>query len=88
MSTQPPLQQKQQKKTLPYMTKYEKARILGSRAIQINMNSPVMIDTKGETDSLRIALMELREKKLPLKIRRYLPDGTSEDWSIDEMIIP
>lgn len=36
--------------TTPYMTKYEKARILGTRALQIAMNAPVLVDIEGETD--------------------------------------
>jgi DNA-directed RNA polymerases I, II, and III subunit RPABC2 len=64
-----------QRSTTPYMTKYEKARILGTRALQISMNAPVLVDLEGETDPLQIAIKELREKKIPLIVRRYLPDG-------------
>ncbi|KHN99665.1 DNA-directed RNA polymerases I [Metarhizium album ARSEF 1941] len=61
--------------TTRYMTKYERARILGTRALQISMNAPVLVDLEGETDPLQIAIKELREKKIPLIVRRYLPDG-------------
>ncbi len=81
--------------TTPYMTKYERARVLGTRALQIrcvtnqmearysggylsssnSMNAPVLVDLEGETDPLQIAIKELREKKIPLVVRRYLPDG-------------
>lgn len=77
--------------TTPYMTKYERARILGTRALQIryaplaqggmqrltlsSMNAPVLVDLEGETDPLQIAIKELREKKIPLIVRRYMPDG-------------
>lgn len=61
--------------TTPYMTKYEKARILGTRALQISMNAPVLVDLEGETDPLQIAIKEMREKKIPLIVRRYMPDG-------------
>jgi DNA-directed RNA polymerase I, II, and III subunit RPABC2 len=64
-----------QRTTTPFMTKYEKARILGTRALQISMNAPVLVDLEGETDPLQIAIKELREKKIPLIVRRYLPDG-------------
>lgn len=73
--------------TSPYMTKYEKARVLGTRALQIAMCAPVMVELEGETDPLRIAVKELRQKKIPIIIRRYLPDGSYEDWKIDELII-
>lgn len=40
-----------------------------------SMNAPVLVDLEGETDPLQIAIKELREKKIPLVVRRYLPDG-------------
>ncbi|KAI1854671.1 hypothetical protein JX265_002311 [Neoarthrinium moseri] len=72
--------------TTPYMTKYEKARILGTRALQISMNAPVLVDLEGETDPLQIAIKELREKKIPLIVRRYMPDGFYEDWTCEELL--
>ncbi|XP_050365238.1 DNA-directed RNA polymerases II and V subunit 6B-like isoform X3 [Argentina anserina] len=68
------------RKTSKFMTKYERARILGTRAVQISMNAPVMVELEGETDPLEIAMKELRERKIPFTIRRYLPDGSYEDW--------
>ncbi|KAH6625038.1 RNA polymerase, subunit omega/K/RPB6 [Chaetomium sp. MPI-SDFR-AT-0129] len=75
-----------QRTTTPFMTKYEKARILGTRALQISMNAPVLVDLEGETDPLQIAIKELREKKIPLIVRRYLPDGYYEDWTCEELL--
>ncbi|KAF1823709.1 RNA polymerase Rpb6 [Dissoconium aciculare CBS 342.82] len=72
--------------TTPYMTKYERARVLGTRALQISMGAPVLVDVESETDPLQIALKELREKKIPLVIRRYLPDGFYEDWTCEELL--
>ncbi|KAJ1751893.1 DNA-directed RNA polymerases I, II, and III subunit RPABC2 [Coemansia sp. RSA 2523] len=72
--------------TTPYMTKYERARILGARALQISMNAPVMVELDGESDPYVIALKELRSKKIPFVIRRYLPDGSYEDWRVTELI--
>ena len=46
-----------------------------------------MVQLDGETDPLRIAQKELRERKVPIIIRRYLPDNSYEDWAIDELII-
>ncbi|XP_021767320.1 DNA-directed RNA polymerases II, IV and V subunit 6A-like [Chenopodium quinoa] len=79
--------EKQQRKTSKYMTKYERARILGTRALQISMNAPVMVELDGETDPLEIAMKELRQRKIPFTIRRYLPDGSYEDWGVDELIV-
>eukprot|EP00250_Pteridium_aquilinum_P034700 c7974_g1_i1 orf=36-470(+) len=75
------------RKTTRYMTKYERARVLGTRALQISMNAPVMVELEGETDPLEIAMKELRARKIPFTIRRYLPDGSYEDWGVDELIV-
>ncbi|XLS93910.1 hypothetical protein HN51_069918, partial [Arachis hypogaea] len=45
------------RKTSKYMTKYERARILGTRALQISMNAPVMVELEGETDPLKIHIL-------------------------------
>ena len=73
--------------TTRYLTKYERARILGTRALQLSLNAPPMVELEGETDPLVIAQKELRERKIPLIIRRFLPDGSFEDWALDELII-
>lgn len=73
--------------TTMYMTKYERARILGTRALQISLGAPVLVELGDEMDPLEIALKELKAKKIPIVIRRYLPDHSYEDWAIDELII-
>lgn len=78
---------KEKRITTRYMTKYERARVLGTRALQISMNAPVMVSIDGETDPLKIAGKELRARKIPMIIRRYLPDGAFEDWNLDELYI-
>lgn len=78
---------KENRTTTPYMTKYERARVLGTRALQISLNAPVLVDIEGETDPLQISMKELSQRKIPLVIRRYLPDGSFEDWGCDELII-
>lgn len=79
--------QKSKRITTRYMTKYERARVLGTRALQIAMCAPVMVELEGETDPLQIAMKELKQRKIPIIIRRYLPDNSYEDWGIDELII-
>lgn len=71
--------------TSKYLSKYEKTRILGIRALQISTGSPPTIDIGNETDALKIAEMELLEKKIPIVIRRYLPNGKYEDWKANEL---
>ncbi|CAJ0574395.1 unnamed protein product, partial [Mesorhabditis spiculigera] len=62
------------------MTKYRRAGILGTRALQIAMGAPVMVEIESETDPLQIARKELKARKVPIIVRRYLPDGSFEDW--------
>ena len=78
---------KKDKKTIPVLTKYEKARILGYRAKQIECGAKPFIDPGDIISSIDIAKKELYSKKLPFIIRRPLPDGTFEDWPIQELII-
>jgi DNA-directed RNA polymerase I, II, and III subunit RPABC2 len=73
--------------TSKYMTKYERTRIIGTRALQLSMNAPVLVTLMGETDPLKIAMRELQEKKIPIIVRRHLPNGRFEDWSVQELIV-
>lgn len=71
-----------------YLTKYEKAWIIGARAVQISRNCPVLIPLgKEDFDPVKIAEKELEQKKIPFVIRRYLPDGAFEDWKVSELQI-
>lgn len=74
-------------KTTPYLTKYEKARVLGTRALQISMGAPVKIDVRGETDPIIIAEMELNQNQMPLIIRRFLPNNLFEDVDVRALIV-
>ena len=72
--------------TTPFLTKYEKARVIGARALQISKNAPILVSLNpGESDPILIAEKELRESKIPFIIRRFLPDGYYEDWSVREL---
>ena len=70
-----------------FMTKYERARILGARALQISKNAPLMVDAADETDPYKLAEMELSRNLIPFIIRRYLPDGSFEDWKVSELYV-
>lgn len=75
-------------KTLPMMTKYEKTRILGQRAKQINDGAtPFVKVPEGVIDGYLIALKELEEKKIPFIIRRPLPNRGSEYWMVEDLEI-
>jgi len=75
-------------KTIPMLTKYEKTRILGQRAKQINNGAkPLIPITPNMIDGYLIALKELEEKKIPVIIRRPLPNGASEYWHLRDLEI-
>jgi DNA-directed RNA polymerase subunit K/omega len=73
-------------KTLPYLTKYERARILGIRAKQINTGATPFVKLSEEIiDGYVIAEMELKEKKIPFIIKRPMPNGGSEYWFLKDL---
>ena len=75
-------------KTIPFLTKYEKARILGQRAKQINSGAtPFVKVPENVIDGYLIAELELAEKRIPFIIRRPLPNGGSEYWNIKDLEI-
>ena len=77
-----------EKKTKPFLTKYEKTKLLGVRAQMIaNGATPLISVPNDVTDTLTIAKLELKEKKIPLLIRRYLPDSTYEDWRLEDLVV-
>jgi DNA-directed RNA polymerase subunit K/omega len=73
-------------RTVPFITKYEKAKILGERAKQINAGATPFIEVNQEIiDGYLIALAEFEQKKVPMIIRRPLPNGQSEYWRLDDL---
>ena len=71
-----------------FLTRYEKARIVGARALQISFGAPILIDKpKNIIDPIRIAQLELREGILPLTIRREFPSGEWQDIPINKLIL-
>ena len=62
------------------LTRFERARIVGARALQIAMGAPIIIEVpEARAGPIDIALLELDTGMLPLTIRRTLPDGTYQD---------
>ena len=73
-------------KTIPYLTKYEKAKILGQRAKQINSgSSPFVKVPDGIIDGYIIAEMELTQKRVPFIIRRPIPGNKCEYWNLKDL---
>jgi DNA-directed RNA polymerase subunit K/omega len=73
-------------RTIPIITKYEKTKILGERAKQINSGASPMIDVdKSIIDGYLIALKEYEAKKIPFIIKRPLPNGGCEYWKFEDL---
>lgn len=74
--------------TIPILTKFEKAKILGIRSKQLDEGAETFIQVPPNViSSYTIALMELKEKKIPFIIRRPIPNGGSEYWKITDLEI-
>jgi DNA-directed RNA polymerase subunit K/omega len=75
-------------KTIPFLTKYERARVLGQRAKQIETGSkPLVKVPENIIDGYLIAEIELEQKKIPFIIRRPIPNGGSEYWRLNDLQI-
>lgn len=75
-------------RTLPFLTRYEKARILGERAKQINSGGKPFIEVEASVlDGYLIALKELEQRKIPFIIQRPLPNGGLEMWKCSDLEI-
>ena len=73
-------------KTMPFITKFEKARLLGERAKQINAGAQPMVKVDDDIiDGYLIALQEFAEKKIPMILCRPLPNGGCEYWKLQDL---
>jgi len=71
-----------------FLTRYEKARIVGARALQLSFGAPLLIDKpKDIIDPIKLALLELKAGILPLTIKRDNPNGESQDIPINKLIL-
>jgi len=69
----------------PTLTRFEKARIMGARALQLSLGAPIFIEIpKNATTSLEIAMEELKQRVIPLVIKRTLPNGDYQNIPIDQ----
>ena len=73
-------------RTNPFMTRFEKTKIIGERANQINKGGKSFIKLNDDIiDGVIIAEMELERKKIPFIIRRPMPNGGSEFWNVKDL---
>jgi DNA-directed RNA polymerases I, II, and III subunit RPABC2 len=70
----------------PKLTRFERARIAGARALQLSLGAPVLIELAlNVSDPIEIAMSELKQGVLPMTIRRTLPDGIYEDLALSDL---
>lgn len=75
-------------KTLSFLTKYEKTRVLGQRIQQLNNGAKAYVNVSDDIiDNNVIAELELKEKKIPFIIKRPLPNNTFEYWKLQDLEI-
>jgi hypothetical protein len=83
------------RRTTRYGSKYEKAKLLGAWANKVSLlgvDTAIDLSTVPEkergkySDPLAIAEKALQDKTMPLGVRRFLPDGSHEDWFLDQLI--
>lgn len=72
----------------PFLTVYERTKILGTRANQIADGARPFVDVpEYVTEPLEIAKLELEQRRLPFIIKRPMPDGTFEYWRLSDLMI-
>jgi len=70
----------------PWLTRFERARITGSRSLQLSVGAPSLIKAvEGIANSIALAIAEIEHKALPISIRRVLPNGIYQDIPIGWM---
>lgn len=70
----------------PKLTRFERARIAGARALQISLGAPILVELPAKvSDPIDIALAELKQGVLPMTIRRALPDGSHQDIALRDL---
>ena len=75
------------KKTSPYLSRYERAKVISIRAQQLSIGKQPQIEVDSTNiNHLEIALQELKEKKIPNNIIRKLPDNTIEIWAAKDLV--
>jgi DNA-directed RNA polymerases I, II, and III subunit RPABC2 len=70
----------------PKLTRFERARIAGARALQVSLGAPILVELPSRmSDPIDIALVEIKAGILPMTIRRTLPDGSHQDIALADL---
>ena len=71
----------------PKLTRFERARIIGARALQVSLSAPILVELPSAvSDPIDIALKELVEDALPMTPRRVLPDNIYQDIALSDLL--
>lgn len=71
----------------PKLTRFERARIVGARSLQISLGAPMLAPLPDDVvDPIDVAVVELNEKVLPMTIRRTLPEGSFQDIPLIDLL--
>ena len=72
--------------TKPFLTRFEKAKILGTRSEMLSNGAPALINVPPHIScTYEIAKLEFKQKAIPLMIKRFLPNGSFELWRLDDL---
>ena len=75
-------------KSIPYLSLFEKASVIGFRANQLSQGArPLVTVPPHITDVIDIARIELEQKRMPYILKRVMPDGTFEYWRLADLLI-
>jgi DNA-directed RNA polymerase I, II, and III subunit RPABC2 len=84
----PKLSAKGQHRTYPFLTLYEKTKIIGLRANQLSKGARPYVPVPDHISNVReIARMELEQKRLPFIVKRPLPNGSYEYWRLSDLML-
>jgi len=71
----------------PKLTRFERARIVGARALQVSLGAPILVEIPDEvSDPIDISILELEEGVLPMTVRRTLPEGSYQDIPLIDLL--
>jgi DNA-directed RNA polymerase I, II, and III subunit RPABC2 len=71
----------------PKLTRFERARIVGARALQVSLGAPILVEIPDEvSDPIDISILELQKGVLPMTVRRTLPEGSYQDIPLIDLL--
>ena len=88
LAAYPPEDLDKRHKSVPYLTLFEKTKLIGFRANQLAQGARPLVDVPAHmTDVIEIARLELDERRMPYILKRGMPDGSFEYWRLTDLLI-